>query len=90
MLHLHCMPILSTLPVHTVIPAFMQYIDLTPFLRRFPLQLIKTIPPHPTQKSTKCPGNSEKSEVKKLCLTRSQLILIPSTWRKTSQNKGQK
>ena len=48
----------------------------TPFLRRHPLQLIKTIPPHPTQGSTKCPGDSEKSEVKKLCLTRSQLIIL--------------
>ena len=76
--------------VHTLIPALCSTLYLPPFLRCHPLQLIKTIPPHPTQKSTKCPGNFEKSEVKKLCLTRSQLILIPSTWRKTSQNKGQK
>ena len=64
----------STLPIHTLINV--QYILLTPFLRRHPLQLIKTIPPHPTQGSTKCPGDSEKSEVKKLCLTRSQLIIL--------------
>lgn len=76
--------------VHTLIPALCSTLYLPPFLRRHPLQLIKTIPPHPTQKSTKCPGDLEKSEVKKLCLTMSQLILIPSTWRKTSQNKGQK
>ena len=76
--------------VHTLIPALCSTLYLPPFLRRHPLQLIKNIPPHLTQKSTKCPGDSEKSEVKKLCLTMSQLILIPSTCRKTSQNKGQK
>ena len=31
--------------------------------------------PTPTQKSTKCLGDSGKSEVKMLCLTRSQLII---------------
>ena len=72
----YCMPILSTLPVHTLIPALCSTLYLPPFLQRHPLKLIKTIPPHPTQKSTKCLGDSGKSEIKKLSLTRSQLILI--------------
>lgn len=66
--------------VHTLIPALCSTLYLPLFLRHHPLQLIKTIPPHPTQKSTKCPaGDLEKSEVKKLCLTRS-LININSEY----------
>lgn len=70
---------------HTVCPpcphidtCFMQYIVLTLLSLMPPTSTHQNhpTPPHPTQKLTKCPGDSVKSEVKILCLTWSQLIIL--------------
>ena len=54
MLHLHCMPILFTLPVHTLIPAFMQYIVFTP---------LPLTPPTSTDQNHPTPPHTEINQV---------------------------
>ena len=74
--------------VHTLIPALCSTLYLPPFLRRHPLQLIKTIPPHLTQKSTKCPGDSEKSEVKKTVLDHESININSEYLEKNLSEQG--
>ena len=74
--------------VHTLIPALCSTLYLSPFLRRHPLQLIKNIPPHLTQKSTKCPGDSEKSEVKKTVLDHESININSEYLEKNLSEQG--
>ena len=66
----YCMPILSTLPVHTLIPALCSTLYLPPFLQR------QNHPTPPHTEIDQVPRRFRKIRDKKPSLTRSQLILI--------------
>ena len=74
--------------VHTLIPALCSTLCLPPFLRRHPLQLIKTIPPHPTQKSTKCPGDFRKIRGKKTVLDKESININSEYLEKNLSEQG--
>lgn len=60
----------------------MQYIVLTPLPPTPPTSTDQNHPTPPHTEIDQVPRRFRKIRGKKLCLTRSQLILIPSTWRK--------
>lgn len=60
----------------------MQYIVLTPLPPMPPTSTDQNHPTPPHTEIDQVPRRFRKIRGKKLCLTRSQLILIPSTWRK--------